>query len=443
MAEARDLAAGLGDAPRHLGGHPPLRRARRRADARTPAEVPSTTGPAPRIPAATAPCSDSGIGRERHPRRDVRRHHPVLGDRDEQQVEEEALLLGRLVAGQQQVEVLREGEPAHQLAGQVAPAHLDAVGIGLADAADRAPGHRRAEAISGPVGRFPAGRSFHNGGMASTQTIFGPSSSRSSRSSASTTTATGSRRTSIATRSTSSSRRSSSSPRSRRTSRRSARTSRRTRGRAVGRCSGSTGTRGSRRTSRRTRRTSASTSGTSGRRTPTRRASTSTSARTRCSPAAECGIPTRRRRTGSGGDRRGPDRWRHATGTGGFAKRLALGGDSLKRVPSWADVDHRYADDLRRKDFFGSTRIDRDVLAPGFVAEYARVCRAAAPLVALPLRRRRRRVLAFDVVLTGTVPAWSRTRALGLGGEAAQSALAFLGLRSAGSGCDRAAASER
>ncbi len=76
-----------------------------------------------------------------------------------------------------------------------------------------------------------------------------------------------------------------------------------------------------------------------------------------------------------------PDRWRRATGTGGFAKRLALGGDSLKRVPSWADVDHRYADDLRRKDFFGSTRIDRgDVLAPGFVAEYARVCQAAAPL---------------------------------------------------------------
>ena len=40
----------------------------------------------------------SGVGGERHPRGDVGRHHPVLGDRDEQQVEEVALLLGRLVA---------------------------------------------------------------------------------------------------------------------------------------------------------------------------------------------------------------------------------------------------------------------------------------------------------------------------------------------------------
>jgi uncharacterized protein (TIGR02453 family) len=76
-----------------------------------------------------------------------------------------------------------------------------------------------------------------------------------------------------------------------------------------------------------------------------------------------------------------PDRWRKATRTGGFAKRLELGGDSLKRVPTWADVDHRYADDLRRKDFFGSTRLDRaDVVGSGFVTEYASVCRAAAPL---------------------------------------------------------------
>ena len=77
-----------------------------------------------------------------------------------------------------------------------------------------------------------------------------------------------------------------------------------------------------------------------------------------------------------------PDRWRRATRAGTFARRLQLGGDSLKRVPSWADADHPYADDLRRKDFFGSTRLsDADVLAPGFVDEYARICRAAAPLM--------------------------------------------------------------
>ena len=59
-----------------------------------------------------------GVGGERHPRGDVRRHQPVLGDRDEQQVEEEALVLGRLLAGEQQVEVLGEAEPAHEVAGR-------------------------------------------------------------------------------------------------------------------------------------------------------------------------------------------------------------------------------------------------------------------------------------------------------------------------------------
>jgi uncharacterized protein (TIGR02453 family) len=77
-----------------------------------------------------------------------------------------------------------------------------------------------------------------------------------------------------------------------------------------------------------------------------------------------------------------PDRWRRATRSGGFAKRLELGGDSLKRVPLWADADHPFAEDLKRKDFYAWARLSaEDVLAPGFVDEYARICRAAAPLV--------------------------------------------------------------
>src|SRR5919198_1163641 len=40
------------------------------------------------------------------------------------------------------------------------------------------------------------------------------------------------------------------------------------------------------------------------------------------------------------------------------------------------------ADDLRRKDFFGGARLsESDVVAPDFVDEYARICRAAAPLM--------------------------------------------------------------
>src|SRR5215813_8319241 len=77
-----------------------------------------------------------------------------------------------------------------------------------------------------------------------------------------------------------------------------------------------------------------------------------------------------------------PERWRRATRTGAFAKRLELGGDSLKRVPSWADPEHPFAEDLRRKDFFGSTRLnENDVVAPRFLDEYARLCRATAPLM--------------------------------------------------------------
>jgi uncharacterized protein (TIGR02453 family) len=77
-----------------------------------------------------------------------------------------------------------------------------------------------------------------------------------------------------------------------------------------------------------------------------------------------------------------PQRWKRATRSGSFAKRLSLGGDSLKRVPSWADAEHPFANDLKRKDFFGGTRLsDQDVVAPGFVDEYAGICRAAAPFM--------------------------------------------------------------
>ena len=55
-----------------------------------------------------------------------------------------------------------------------------------------------------------------------------------------------------------------------------------------------------------------------------------------------------------------PERWRVATPQGAFAKRLELGGDSLKRVPPWADREHPFADDLKRKDFFGWAGLTED-----------------------------------------------------------------------------------
>ena len=45
------------------------------------------------------------------------------------------------------------------------------------------------------------------------------------------------------------------------------------------------------------------------------------------------------------------------------------------------EPEHPFADDLKRKDFFGWANLSRsDVVAPGFLGEYARICRAVAPL---------------------------------------------------------------
>jgi hypothetical protein len=90
------------------------------------------------------------IGVQRHPRRDVRRHHAVLGDRHQQQVEKVALVVARLLTGQQQVEVGGEAESAHDVARQIASPDLDTVGVGLGDGADGAAGGGLADLHAGP-----------------------------------------------------------------------------------------------------------------------------------------------------------------------------------------------------------------------------------------------------------------------------------------------------
>jgi uncharacterized protein (TIGR02453 family) len=78
------------------------------------------------------------------------------------------------------------------------------------------------------------------------------------------------------------------------------------------------------------------------------------------------------------------DRWRVATRTAPFAGTLELGGpeSALKRVPAGFDKEHEFADDLRRKDFFGwATLSDEVVTAPDFLDRYTRVCQAAGPLM--------------------------------------------------------------
>ena len=115
----------------------PGSRSRARSSSRAHSSaVPRITGPQPRIPAATAPCSESGSAASVIRAATFVGIIPCSAIATSSRSRKYALLLGRLLAGEQQVEVLREAQPAHQVAGEVAAADLDPVGVGLADVAD-------------------------------------------------------------------------------------------------------------------------------------------------------------------------------------------------------------------------------------------------------------------------------------------------------------------
>ena len=79
-----------------------------------------------------------------------------------------------------------------------------------------------------------------------------------------------------------------------------------------------------------------------------------------------------------------PERWRAATREPPFTDRLYLGGadNSLKRVPSGFDPDFEFADDLRRRDYFGWAELsEKDATTPGFLDRYTELCAAAMPLI--------------------------------------------------------------
>ena len=57
------------------------------------------------------------------------------------------------------------------------------------------------------------------------------------------------------------------------------------------------------------------------------------------------------------------------------------GGESYARVPAGYPKDHRFAEDLRRKDFFASRDFkDTEVTAPGFEGAFVAACRTINPL---------------------------------------------------------------
>ena len=62
--------------------------------------------------------------------------------------------------------------------------------------------------------------------------------------------------------------------------------------------------------------------------------------------------------------------------------RIEIVGDSLKRPPAGYDPEHRFVDDLKRKDYIVITEFtERQVCAPDFMDRYLKACRRAGPLV--------------------------------------------------------------
>ena len=77
-----------------------------------------------------------------------------------------------------------------------------------------------------------------------------------------------------------------------------------------------------------------------------------------------------------------PTQWKRTMGGKTFAQLFQLGGDSLKRAPKGYDPEHPMIEDLKRKDFIAVTELaDASVTAPGFINDYARLCRAGVPFV--------------------------------------------------------------
>ncbi|MDE0233364.1 MAG: DUF2461 domain-containing protein [bacterium] len=75
-----------------------------------------------------------------------------------------------------------------------------------------------------------------------------------------------------------------------------------------------------------------------------------------------------------------PDGWEQASGDPGFLSEFSIVGDSLKRAPKGFDSDHPLIEDLRRKDYIAWVDFDEEeVVSPGFLEEFAGVCRQAAP----------------------------------------------------------------
>ena len=71
-----------------------------------------------------------------------------------------------------------------------------------------------------------------------------------------------------------------------------------------------------------------------------------------------------------------PEQWAKVT------RKLEIEGDSLKRPPRGFDANHRFIEDIKRKNFVASVGIDEArVCGPRFMRDFAAACRTMLPLV--------------------------------------------------------------
>ena len=76
-----------------------------------------------------------------------------------------------------------------------------------------------------------------------------------------------------------------------------------------------------------------------------------------------------------------PERWAKAR------RKLELEGDSLRRPPRGFDPNHKFIEDIKRKDFVASvTLTEEQVCSTQFMRDFAAACRTMVPLVKFTTR---------------------------------------------------------
>ena len=76
-----------------------------------------------------------------------------------------------------------------------------------------------------------------------------------------------------------------------------------------------------------------------------------------------------------------PARWERVVSEPAFASTCSLSGDRLARPPRGYDPDHRWIEDLKRRDFIALTTLsEADARGADFIDRFADLCRVSAPL---------------------------------------------------------------